>query len=390
MRAHLAGHRVRDARIDDDGAIWIVADGGDGIARLALRPGRGGEAEVLAPDGRVVAHAGRASGDDARARGETRWTDAYDPEAIGRAMLDDSERVAAEHSRARLERAVRRQLHAIERRADAVRGDLARLDEVRTLQKIGRLLLTQSNTVPRGASRALLHDDETGEGIEVLLDPARPARAQAEGFFAKARRWQRGAAVMRKRLDDAEASARELHALLEAMASDATAVLEPFAARARSLGVRDAGAREEAGSRTKADGSHRREERRPYLRFRGARGAVVMVGRGGRDNDTLTTRHARPHDLWLHARGVSGAHVVVPLEKGTSCPADLLVDAATLTAHFSDARGAAFCEVTYVQRRYVRKPRGAAPGAVVFDHEKVLALRLEPERLARLLATREG
>jgi predicted ribosome quality control (RQC) complex YloA/Tae2 family protein len=86
---------------------------------------------------------------------------------------------------------------------------------------------------------------------------------------------------------------------------------------------------------------------------------------------------------------VAGAHVVVPLDKGASCPPDLLADAATLAAHFSDARGAAHCEVTYVERRYVRKARGAAPGAVTYDHEKVLALRLEPARLARLLATRE-
>jgi predicted ribosome quality control (RQC) complex YloA/Tae2 family protein len=79
----------------------------------------------------------------------------------------------------------------------------------------------------------------------------------------------------------------------------------------------------------------------------------------------------------------------VPLEKGTSCPPDVLVDAATLAAHFSDARDEAVCDVSYVERRYVRKPRGSAPGAVTYDHEKVLALRVEPERLARLLGSRE-
>jgi hypothetical protein len=52
-------------------------------------------------------------------------------------------------------------------------------------------------------------------------------------------------------------------------------------------------------------------------------------------------------------------------------------------------RGEAVCEVSYVERRYVRKPRGSAPGAVSYDHEKVLVLRVEPERVARLLASRE-
>ncbi|HTN91167.1 MAG TPA: NFACT RNA binding domain-containing protein, partial [Sorangium sp.] len=129
--------------------------------------------------------------------------------------------------------------------------------------------------------------------------------------------------------------------------------------------------------------------RRPFHAFRSASGAAILVGRGAADNDALTTKHARPHDLWLHAKGVSGSHVVVPLPRGASCPADVLVDAATLAAHFSDARGEAVCEVSYVPRRHVRKPRGAAPGAVTFDREKVIAVRVEAERLSRLLATKE-
>ena len=73
--------------------------------------------------------------------------------------------------------------------------------------------------------------------------------------------------------------------------------------------------------------------------------------------------HARPHDLWLHARDDAGAHVVVPLERGEACPSELLCDAATLAAHFSQARGQARVDVTYVERRYVRKPRKSRPRA---------------------------
>jgi predicted ribosome quality control (RQC) complex YloA/Tae2 family protein len=115
----------------------------------------------------------------------------------------------------------------------------------------------------------------------------------------------------------------------------------------------------------------------------------VLVGRGAKDNDDLTLHVARPYHLWLHAKGTTGAHVVVTLKKGESCPAELLVDAAHLAAHFSDARGEKVVEVTYVQKRYVRKPRGAAPGSVQVDREKVIVLRVEAERLARLLAEPE-
>jgi predicted ribosome quality control (RQC) complex YloA/Tae2 family protein len=111
----------------------------------------------------------------------------------------------------------------------------------------------------------------------------------------------------------------------------------------------------------------------------------VLVGRGADHNDALSFQVARPHDLWLHAKGYPGAHVIVPLDKGASCPADLLVEAAHLAAHFSGARDEAIVEVEYAPRRYLRKPRGSAPGAVVVDREKVIVLRREEDRLRRLL-----
>jgi len=82
--------------------------------------------------------------------------------------------------------------------------------------------------------------------------------------------------------------------------------------------------------------------------------------------------------------------VVVPLEKGHEAPADLLVDAAHLAAHFSEWRGETQVEVTYVARRHVRKPRGSPPGLVTVDRDKTLVLRVDPARLAALLAREEA
>ena len=81
---------------------------------------------------------------------------------------------------------------------------------------------------------------------------------------------------------------------------------------------------------------------------------------------------------------------MVPLDKNQTCPADRLVDAAHLAAHFSEAREEAVVEVQYTPRRYLRKPKGSAPGFVVVDREKVLVLRVEQGRLARLLAAEEA
>ncbi|MFO0561282.1 MAG: NFACT RNA binding domain-containing protein [Polyangiales bacterium] len=385
LRAHVVDHRLRSVAIED-GALWLSFGSEAAISRVAIWPGRRGGACVYAPDGRLITkHPSGASGDPV-----SEWSDARPVETRGDSLVEQSDRRGFDRAKIELSRAVRAAKSATERRGEAVRGDLARLESVERLQKIGRLLLAQGAKVARGAKSATLDDWEEGGTIEVKLDPAKPAKAQAETFFAKARRYQRGEAVMKRRLAECEARVEQL-AALEAEVSAANPAentsWNALIARARALGAKlsEHGATPTGASAKKSKG----ERRVPYLVFRDERSKRILVGRGGADNDALTTEFARPHDLWLHAKERTGAHVIVPLDKGQTCPSELLVDAATLAAHYSDARGETVVEVTYVPRRYVRKPKGSAVGAVTYDHEKVLVLRVEAERVERLLATRE-
>jgi predicted ribosome quality control (RQC) complex YloA/Tae2 family protein len=79
----------------------------------------------------------------------------------------------------------------------------------------------------------------------------------------------------------------------------------------------------------------------------------------------------------------------LPLDKGKESSSEALVDAAHLAAHFSGHRAEASVEVQYAPRGQVRKPRGSPPGFVVVDHARAMLVRMEPDRLARLLASEE-
>jgi len=262
-----------------------------------------------------------------------------------------------------------------------VRGDLAKIGEADALVERGKLLAAHAHSIPRGAKEATLEDWSTGEprATTIALDPSKSARDQAEALFSRAKRMRRGESIARARLAEAERSEAMLRDLRdEAGAAEDDRALEIAEKRAHLLGAR-------ATKQTSA-AKGREPPRLPYNVFTSG-GREVFVGRGAKDNDALTTKVARPHDLWLHAKNRTGAHVVVPLSKNESCPTELLVDAAHLAAHFSDARGESIVEVQYVPRRFVRKPRGSAPGAVVVEREKVIVLRVEPPRLTRLLST---
>jgi hypothetical protein len=311
--------------------------------------------------------------------------------ARGTRILDALERAGAGGRHDALRRALGKAIAKIERRAAAVSGDLAEIARTEAAAESARLFVAEAARAPRGATalRALdwsrIGPDGAPEAVEMALDPAKGAKEQIDALFRRARRMKEGARVASVRRADAIGSRDRLVALRDKLAAAPEALdLDAIEAEARRAAPRDfkLSAGPIAAPRRAAS-----DARPPYRAFVGHGQMPLYVGRGAAQNDELTLHVARPHDLWLHAKEHPGAHVVVPLAKGRSCPPETLVDAAHLAAHFSDARGERVVEIQYTPRRYLRKPRGSAKGAVIVDREKVLVLRVDDARLQRLLNT---
>jgi predicted ribosome quality control (RQC) complex YloA/Tae2 family protein len=208
-------------------------------------------------------------------------------------------------------------------------------------------------------------------------------------MFRRARRLKEGARIARTRLEDAQRALSALRAVVAGLEEEHQPDLGALETRARAAAPRDFKLASGAPSSRARGRAGAQSALPPHRVFVGGSGARILVGRGAEKNDALTFHVARPHDLWLHAKNQTGAHVIVPLDKGASCPADVLVEAAHLAAHFSEARDERIVEVQYTPRRYLRKPRGSPPGLVVVDREKVLVLRREDDLLRRLLEREE-
>ena len=91
------------------------------------------------------------------------------------------------------------------------------------------------------------------------------------------------------------------------------------------------------------------------------------MGKSAAGNDYITMKLARPDDLWLHAEGMSGSHVVVRNPGKRDIPDGVLRKAASLAAWYSKGKNSAKVPVAYTRAAYVKKPKGAAPGSVVLN-----------------------
>src|SRR5690606_17935970 len=98
----------------------------------------------------------------------------------------------------------------------------------------------------------------------------------------------------------------------------------------------------------------------------------------------LTLRTARPDDIWLHVKDLPGSHVI--LQAGPELTDDDLQDAARLAAYFSKARASSKVAVDWTRARHVRKPKGARPGMVIYDHHQTIYVSPDEEEVKALLA----
>jgi predicted ribosome quality control (RQC) complex YloA/Tae2 family protein len=336
----------------------------------------------------------RAGDRDALVLGEPGASSGEEPDreslvARGTRIVEGAIGAGLHERRETLRRSLRKSRARIDRRLQAVEQDLERMKSAEAAAERTRLFVHAAARAPRGATRLEAVDWSTGEArpAEMPLDPARGAQEQIDAVFQRARRLKRGAPFAVARLADARA-AREKLDEIDLLLSAEDPDLSRLESQARAAAPRDFRLEPPAPTR-RTPGTSTPTARPCHRTFVGASSKRILVGRGAAHNDTLTFRVARAHDLWLHAKGHAGAHVVVPLERGASCPADLLVEAAHLAAHFSDARDEPTVEVDYTPRRHVRKPRRSAPGQVAIDHPKVLLLRRNEETLRRLLEREE-
>ena len=287
---------------------------------------------------------------------------------------------------------LRQQISGLRKLRDNLSRDLAAHGDADEHKRVGDLLLANIGTAVRDGATVRVTDfyaDDTPT-VEVEVDEHRTLQDEAGRRFArysKARRAAREISERLAKIGPELAALEERRAVLERLvAARDEAALSDFVGGDASgkSGAQAGSARARTAARTKASRKDSAEKGRTLRRYRSSDGYEVVVGRGARENDEVTFRVARSYDTWMHAADYPGSHVVVRARgRDEPVPHRTLVEAARLAAHFSQARKDAKVAVNYTQRKFVSKPRGAAPGLVYLSSFRTLLV--EPaEELERI------
>lgn len=236
------------------------------------------------------------------------------------------------------------------------------LKRAETFERFGKLLMSHAyERISANEETFTVHDWMSGnEPVSIPIRKGLTLSASAEWYFDKAkearttvRQAESRLGETRKRLGDVRSGLASLaditqSAALEKWKKQHAAILE----------------------RTGFDASGEDQVRVPYRRME-AGGYEIWIGKNAQSNDDLL-RLAHKDDLWLHARGSAGSHVVIRMRKQTKRPpAEVLDRAAAWAAWYSKQKGSSLVPVILTLRKYVRKPKGAPAGMVVVEREEV-------------------
>ncbi|HQU71606.1 MAG TPA: NFACT family protein, partial [Calditrichia bacterium] len=237
-------------------------------------------------------------------------------------------------------------------------------DKSEHFKKLGQLLVSQPHLLLSGLTEVEAVDYFSSEmqPIRIAVDPAKSAVENAEVYFQKAHQSRRDAGDRSENLTRVTEQLEMLEDIDREMQQAADLKnLEKIERELKAQHIVQYRGEAEAGV-----------YRLPYKQY-DFKGYVVWVGRNARDNDALTFRHAAGEDLWLHVQGYSGSHVVIRTGNRTQEVPSAVIDyAARLAVTFSSARHASYVPVVYTRVKYVRKPRKAAPGAVLPERVKTV------------------
>jgi len=254
--------------------------------------------------------------------------------------------------------------------------DLVGHGDAETHRMLGDLLLANVTTAVRDGLKVRITDyySEGAPTIELEIDENSSIQDEAARQFRQYTKAKRAGEELVERLARIEQEIVELGQREQEL--DRIILAEDPTALASFDNAQGAPKR----SRIKQDDAKRIPGVRRYV---SSDGYEILVGRAARDNDHLTFKLARPHDLWLHAGDYPGSHVIVRNPTRKELPQRTVIEAAQLAGHFSQASDDSKVVVHYTERKFLSKPKGAAPGLVRMSSFR--SLTVEPkEGITRL------
>ncbi len=228
------------------------------------------------------------------------------------------------------------------------------------LRRLGDIVTANLHIISRGQARLTAVDfyDPEMKEIDIPLNPAISPQQNAAKFYKDYQKAKTAEKVLTEQIAKGEAELSYLASVLDELSRvESERDMQDIRQE-----LTEGGYLRETGQKKKM----KLPASKPMV-FRSSDGFEILVGRNNRQNDLLTCKLAQKQDIWLHTQKIHGSHVIIACAPETP-PDRTVTEAMQLAAYFSQAREGQNVPVDYTRVKNVKKPAGAKPGMVIYDH----------------------
>lgn len=290
-------------------------------------------------------------------------------EAVRRVYYSKGSRAKSTKLKEKLIRNISKQIERLEKKLGLLRSEKNLTDHSSTYRIKGNLILQYSHEIEKGATKIIL-EDEKGHPISISLDPGKSFHENASIYFSKAKEEKNRLEAVLTQIKLTEKELNKTKNLFDQIKStddhqSLTKLEKEFSSKQQQAKSSD-------------------EIETKFRHFTVFGDYDVYVGKDSKSNDLLTTKFAKPHDLWFHVRGASGSHTILrKKDKKKDFPKEAILEAASIAAFYSKAKHSKFVPVAYTEKKYVTKRKNLPSGTVFLQREKVVMVEPKlPNRIS--------
>jgi len=273
-----------------------------------------------------------------------------------------------------LEKAVQNSLNKMQLKKQRLSEDLLEAEDSEDLRLYGELLTAHLHELKSGEASAEVENYYTQDKIIIPLDVRFSPAKNAQNYFKKYGKAKTSIKEKSLQLEEVEKDLNYLNTVQSYLeAADSVEIVDDIRSELIESGF----------LKRKKAAITSNKKKTPYLEYILSDGTKAFVGRNNKENDQLTFQKSGPRDYWFHTKDIPGSHVVLSINHET-LKEEQILEAAAIAAFHSKAKGSSKVPVDYMPIRYVKKPKGAKPGMVIFTNNKTVYVDpKEPEVKAK-------
>lgn len=240
---------------------------------------------------------------------------------------------------------------------------------------LGELVTANLHQIKRGEKTVEVINfyDPDAPALTIELDPTLSPAENAQRYFKKYNKLKASLKWNQEQIEKSRADIEYLESVLTQIENAGLKDIEQ---------IQEELAEEGWLKKTSRQNKPRKKEAPVPYEATASDGTPILIGKNNKQNDYLTHKLAASSHIWLHTKDIPGSHVVI---RASQVRDETLLEAAMLAAYFSKARDSSQVPVDYTQIKHVKKPAGARPGFVTYDHQQTIYVTPEKEVIMRLL-----